>query len=93
MSDTYQHSMKKIISLITLFLLAASLQAQSYIPVKNDSRYKVKPVVPIKAYGFDLRDVQLKEGSPFYHAMQQDAVPGTGIAPGHCGGSTRAGAS
>ncbi len=73
MSDTYNRSMKRIIIPLALFLVAANLKAQSYIPVKNDSRYMVKPVVPIKAYGFDLRDVKLKEGSPFYHAMQQDA--------------------
>ncbi len=48
--------------------------AQSYIPVKNDARIKVKPVVPIKAYAFDLKDVKLLEGSPLKHAMQMDSA-------------------
>ena len=48
--------------------------AQSYIPVKNDARIKVKPVVPIKAYAFDLKDVKLLEGSPHKHAVQMDSA-------------------
>jgi DUF1680 family protein len=54
-------------------LLVVGSSAQSYIPEKNNSLVKVKPVIPVKAYGFNLRDVQLLEGSPFKNAMEKDA--------------------
>src|SRR6266487_2495641 len=57
-----------------LFSIPLAAFTQSYIPVKNDARIKVKPVVPIKAYAFDLKDVKLFEGSPLKHAMQMDSA-------------------
>jgi hypothetical protein len=36
---------------------AQTIQAQSYVPEWNDTRVKIKPVVPVKAYAFDLKDV------------------------------------
>ncbi|MCJ8209732.1 glycoside hydrolase family 127 protein [Mucilaginibacter sp. RS28] len=45
--------------------------AQSYLPTWQDKRMKVKPTVPIKAYAFDLQQVQLLEG-PFKTAMLAD---------------------
>ena len=53
------------------FFAVTSSRAQSYLPEWNDARIKVKPVVPIKAYAFDLKDVHLLDG-PFKEAMQAD---------------------
>ncbi|QEM14342.1 glycoside hydrolase family 127 protein [Mucilaginibacter rubeus] len=50
---------------------AQTIHAQSYVPEWNDTRVKVKPVVPVKAYSFNLKDVQLLE-SPFKKAMDAD---------------------
>jgi hypothetical protein len=47
--------------------------AQSYVPEKNESRMKIKPVVPVKAYSFSLKDVKLLN-SPFRHAMNKDSA-------------------
>ena len=53
--------------------LPSFISAQTYVPEKNDARMKIKPVVPVKAYAFDLGDVQLLN-SPFQHAMQMDSA-------------------
>ena len=58
---------------IACFFAAEKTQAQSYVPEWNDTRFKIKPIVPVKAYSFDLKDVQLLE-SPFKKAMQVDAA-------------------
>ncbi|MES2113223.1 MAG: beta-L-arabinofuranosidase domain-containing protein [Bacteroidota bacterium] len=50
---------------------AGVVKAQSYVPEYNDARLKVKPLVPIKAYSFDLKDVKLLDG-PFKTAMNAD---------------------
>jgi DUF1680 family protein len=50
-----------------------TIQAQSYVPEWNDTRIKIKPVVPVKAYSFNLKDVQLLE-SPFKKAMEVDVT-------------------
>jgi DUF1680 family protein len=47
--------------------------AQSYVPEMNEKRMKVKPVVPVKAYSFNLKDVKLLK-SPFSHAMSMDSA-------------------
>ena len=66
--------MKKILCYLIIGALCNSmLRAQSYIPVRNDTRLKVKPVVPIKAYGFNLSDVRILPGSPLRNAMDKDA--------------------
>jgi DUF1680 family protein len=58
---------------IALFALAASgVYAQSYVPEKQQSKMKQKPVVKIQAYSFNLQDVQLLDG-PFKTAMEADA--------------------
>ncbi|HET9826000.1 MAG TPA: beta-L-arabinofuranosidase domain-containing protein [Chitinophagaceae bacterium] len=64
--------MKKFISLPILFF-TSFLSAQSYVPQQNDTRVKVKPAVPIKAWAFDLKDVKLLDG-PFHHAMKMDSA-------------------
>jgi len=66
--------MKKIFLLTLLITFYLLSKAQSYAPVKNDSRFKVAPVIDLKAYAFDLKDVKLLEGSPFKNAMDKDAV-------------------
>ena len=65
--------MKKYI-LIPLLLWTFTSFAQSYVPQKNNSHLKVKPVVDLQAYAFDLRDVKLLDGSPFKNAMDKDAA-------------------
>jgi len=66
--------MKKIFLLTLLITFYLLSKAQSYAPVKNDSRFKVAPVIDLKAYAFDLKDVKLLEGSPFKNAMDKDAA-------------------
>jgi hypothetical protein len=61
--------------LIIIFSVAFLVSAgQSYVPVKADKRFKIKPVIPIKAYAFDLKDVKLSDSSPFKQAMDMDAA-------------------
>ncbi len=45
--------------------------SQNYVPVRNDSRMKVQPSIPIKAFSFDLSQVTLLE-STFQKAMLAD---------------------
>jgi DUF1680 family protein len=66
--------------LITCLIGAETAQSQSYVPEWNDTRIKVKPQIEIKAYTFDLKDVQLLE-SPFKQAMQVDAAYLLSIEP------------
>jgi len=49
-----------------------SVQSQSYVPEKKQPLMKVKPVTGIKAYSFNLSEVQLLDG-PFKKAMEADA--------------------
>lgn len=46
--------------------------AQSYVPQYGDKVVKVKPVVPVKAYPFSIKDIRLLDG-PFKEAMEADA--------------------
>ena len=54
--------MKKIQFLFMLTFLSCSIMAQSYVPVKNDKMVKIAPVVDMKAWAFNLRDVKLLAG-------------------------------
>lgn len=63
---------KNAVLLASLLLSGVISSAQTYIPVKNDTRFKIKPAAAIEAYGFALKDVQLAGGSPFAHAQQLD---------------------
>ncbi len=68
--------MKDIICRLVLFfftLLSQSVQAQSYVPEQHNAKIKIKPVVPIKAYAFNLADVRLTT-SIFSKAMELDAA-------------------
>jgi DUF1680 family protein len=64
--------MKKIF-LLVFILISLLSTAQSYVPEISNSKMKVKPVVSIKAYSFNLKDVKLLN-SPFRHAMQMDSA-------------------
>ncbi|MDX2046996.1 MAG: glycoside hydrolase family 127 protein, partial [Chitinophagaceae bacterium] len=57
---------------ITFFAIVTG-NAQSYVPEKSDTKMKVNPVVPVKAYAFNLKDVKLLQ-SPFSHAMGMDSA-------------------
>ncbi len=65
--------MKKNILILSL-LIPAFDYAQTYLPESNNSKLLVKPVVPIKAYAFNLKEVKLLNGSPFHHAMKMDSA-------------------
>lgn len=62
--------MKKLI-LYSSILMTSLCHAQSYVPEKQQPKMKIKPVVPVKAYSFNLQDVQLLDG-PFKTAMEAD---------------------
>jgi uncharacterized protein len=47
--------------------------AQSYVPEQSNTKMKLKPVVPVQAYSFNLKDVKLLN-SPFRHAMNMDSA-------------------
>ena len=49
-------------------------QSQSYIAEKQNPKIKVKPVVPVQAWAFNLKDVRLLHGSPFKNAMDRDGA-------------------
>jgi DUF1680 family protein len=63
--------MKKYLAYMGLLLLSLCGFTQSYVPEKQQPKMKVKPVVPVKAYSFNLQDVQLLDG-PFKKAMEAD---------------------
>jgi len=56
---------------LTFSVITAS--AQTYVPVKNDTRFKIKPAAPVQAYGFPMTDIKLIPGSVFARAQQLDA--------------------
>ena len=65
--------MRKIaIGIIYCYLCFTAL-GQSYVPEKSNAKVKVSPVVPVKAYGFNLKDVKLLN-SPFSNAMSKDSA-------------------
>src|SRR3982751_279190 len=68
-------TMKRISSVLLIMgcLMQLTGLAQSYLPEKNSSKMKVKPAIGLKAYAFNLKDVQLLDGSPFRRAMDADA--------------------
>ena len=73
--DTRMHiRMNIILCLLQLAFLFPWALGQSYVPVKNDARMKISPVIPLQAYVFNLCDVTLLDGSPFKNAMEKDAA-------------------
>ncbi len=67
------------ISILT-FCVSTSF-AQSYVPERDNPAVKVAPVVPLRAYAFNLRDVTLLPGSPFRNAMSRDSAYLLSIKP------------
>ncbi|MCQ6959099.1 glycoside hydrolase family 127 protein [Mucilaginibacter aquariorum] len=68
--------LKKKLLLVPCYILmvigtANDINAQNYVPEFNDSHIKVKTATPIKAYSFNLNQVQLLNG-PFKTAMKAD---------------------
>ncbi|MFM9911526.1 MAG: beta-L-arabinofuranosidase domain-containing protein [Chitinophagaceae bacterium] len=57
---------------LSLLIIYTSF-SQSYVPEKKNNKVKINPVVPIKAYAFNLRDVKLLN-SPFTNAMSKDSA-------------------
>ncbi len=76
--------MKNIALLLTAGCCIMQLAAlsQSYLPEKNNPKIKIKPAIGLKAYAFNLKDVQLLDGSPFKHAMDVDGGYILSLAPG-----------
>ncbi len=66
--NTYRNLSKLFLG---LFLISGSTFGQSLAPELKNSKVKVLPVVPVKAYAFPLNQVTLLE-SPFRQAMQAD---------------------
>lgn len=64
--------MKNTIFLSLFISLQLCVYAQSYVPEKHQSKMKVQPVVPVKAWSFNPQDVELLDG-PFKTAMEADA--------------------
>lgn len=64
--------MKKLLVFIYTFIYT-QVFAQSYIPELSNKKIKVQPVVEIKAYAFNLKDVKILPGSAFRNAMDKDA--------------------
>ena len=59
--------------IIVVFLYGLSVPGQSYVPEQNNKKVKINPAVPVRAYAFNLKDVQLLN-SPFKHAMSMDSA-------------------
>ena len=57
----------------TVSFTSVFCHAQSYVPEKTHSNVIVKPVITVKAYAFNLKDVKLLNG-PFKHAMSMDST-------------------
>ncbi len=61
----------RIITCLASLLFAHYVQSQSYVPLWNDSKMKVQPVIESETFAFPLSDVKLLAG-PFQVAMQRD---------------------
>jgi len=64
----------KVLRVILVLLCAYSALGQGYLPEKNNPKIKVKPVIDVQVYAFNLKDVRLLDGSPFKNAMDKDAA-------------------
>ncbi|MFN8258481.1 MAG: glycoside hydrolase family 127 protein [Bacteroidales bacterium] len=68
------NSFLKTAFLLIVFAFGLPLNAQTYVPEKENLKIKVKPEIKIQAYAFNLKDVKLLEGSAFKNAMDKDAL-------------------
>ena len=68
-------NMKKrflFLGLILVFVMFSRGDGQSYVPEYGNAVMKVRPVIPVAAYPFSIKDVRLLDG-PFKQAMEADA--------------------
>lgn len=66
--------MKKTCFLYCLLaILSVHVFCQSYVPELNNPKIKIKPVIPVKAYAFNLKDVKIT-GGVFKKAMDLDGA-------------------
>src|SRR5579859_5834610 len=65
--------MKQIMK-FSFLLFSYAVYAQGYLAESGDPRIKIKPLVPIQAFSFNLKDIRLRERSPFKNAMEKDAA-------------------
>jgi DUF1680 family protein len=72
-SEAFRAYLKSAVAIICLILVISTGRsiAQSYVPEENNSKFKLKPVVSVKAYSFNLADVQLLN-SEFTVARDKD---------------------
>lgn len=66
--------MKRFAVILVFIFTVGSVLGQAYLPEKNNTKMKVKPVVDVQAFAFPLSDVRLLDGSPFKNAMDKDAA-------------------
>jgi uncharacterized protein len=64
---------KNCLLLCALTVLSVNAFCQSYVPEINNAKMKVKPVVPVKASAFNLKDVKIT-GGVFKKAMDMDGA-------------------
>ena len=62
----------RFVLMIIMVLVYNKAFLQSYLPEKDNPKFKVKPSINIQAYAFNLKNVKLLHGSPFKHAMDID---------------------
>jgi uncharacterized protein len=65
---------KKVLFITIIFLIVINGQTQSYGPELDNPKIKVQPVIPIKTFVFNLRNVRLMGDGPFKNAMDRDAA-------------------
>jgi uncharacterized protein len=65
--------MKQILAAVLFCFVYATALPQSYVPEQGNALMKVAPVVPVKAFAFNIRDVKLL-ASPFANAMSKDSA-------------------
>jgi DUF1680 family protein len=63
-----------VVTIIIWYGLPEGANGQGYLVEKDNQKVKVKPAVAPAAFGFNLADVKLLPGSPFYNAMEKDAA-------------------
>lgn len=61
----------QILWVVLAITVNGSIIAQTYYPQKQNSKIKVKPAIPLKAYAFDPKDVRVT-GGIFLKAMKAD---------------------
>jgi hypothetical protein len=62
----------RVFHFIALSGFVTSVAGQSYAPQYHDSRFRIAPIQPSRAYAFPLDAVKLLPGSASYNAMQKD---------------------